>query len=249
MNLQVDVGNTFLKWRLLDEAKVVCRGKEGTSSNAYFTKLPSWREVTSIAISSVASSCVSENIINTCRDLRPDVVPFVAETNATFADIQCAYSRPSQMGVDRWLAVIAGYYKYRNSCCVVDCGSAITVDVISDNGMHLGGYIMPGQYLMKKSLTDETGNVRFNDAETFDVGFGKNTAECVQGGINFMITSVIDSLVRRMAVIGIKNIVITGGDGQFAADAHKEIEFCPDLVFEGLSYVSGVNPLPIAKKG
>jgi len=211
MNLQIDVGNTFLKWRVVGNGGVIARGGHATNVEECLAGFAFWKELKSIALASVASAECDARLLSVLEVCRPDIAPFVASTQAYFNGVACAYELPVQMGVDRWLAVIAGYLKYKASCCIVDCGSAITVDVVSCDGTHEGGYIVPGIRLMRESLTAGTKRVLFNDLESLGVGVGSNTAECVGRGINFMVFSVIEQLKREQSKKGVEHLFVTGG--------------------------------------
>lgn len=58
----------------------------------------------------------------------------------------------AQLGVDRWLAVLGCRALDRLPCVVVDCGTAITIDLVDREGIHIGGYILPGLGLMQEAL-------------------------------------------------------------------------------------------------
>ena len=152
MNLQIDVGNTFLKWRVVEGGAVIARGGHATAAEECLAGFTFWNQVKTIALASVASTEVESRLLCVLKSYRPDITPFIACTQFFFEGVSCAYELPEQMGVDRWLALVAGYLKYGESCCIVDCGSAITVDVVNSSGSHEGGYILPGMRLMKKSL-------------------------------------------------------------------------------------------------
>lgn len=241
MNLQIDVGNSFIKWRVIGMGRVVSRGSEATSSDISLCGVDLWGSITSISISSVASEHVDQGLRQLCQDRCPDVKPFFARSEASFRGIINAYSQPSKLGVDRWLAVIAAYSRYKESCFVVDCGSAITIDVVDRNGRHLGGYIVPGVGLMKRSLSAGTKKVEFGVLREVGVGYGCTTSECVHAGVDFVARSIFESLGVRMAQEGIDRLVVTGGDGEYVCSLSSGAEFCPDLVLEGLSLVSGVK--------
>lgn len=238
MNLQIDVGNTFLKWRVTEGVEIIGRGGHVTNADEYLAAFPYWGEIKTIALASVASEESEACLLSVLRQYRPDLTPYVACTEPFFGHVRCAYDLYGTMGVDRWLALIAGYLRYGESCCVVDCGSAITVDTVGSSGLHEGGYILPGIRLMKKSLMTGTEKVEFEDASVVKMDYGKNTTECVQNGINYMIFSVFDSLKRRLYQEGITHLFVTGGDAGIVASLHENVEVVPDLVLDGLALVS-----------
>ena len=241
MNLQIDVGNTFLKWRVVGERGVIARGGNATGVANCLAGFDYWDELKTVALASVASVECDSRLISVLKERRPDISPFIATTQAYFNGVACAYELPTQMGVDRWLAIIAGYLKYKASCCIVDCGSAITVDMVGGAGVHEGGYIVPGVRLMRESLTAGTKRVLFDDMGSLGVEGGKSTTECVGRGINFMVFSVIEQLKREQFKKGIKHLFVTGGDAKLVASLCDGVEVVPDLVLDGLELVSCFN--------
>lgn len=241
MNLQVDAGNSFIKWRVLDAERVVLRGREDTSNNVSMSEIDVWDGIGSVSISSVASGGVDRSLQGLFRENLPNVTPFFAKSQALFGGVANAYKDPAQLGVDRWLAVIAGFSKYNESCFVVDCGSAITIDLVDAAGRHQGGYILPGIELMKRSLSAGTKRVEFDSLCGQGIKYGETTSECVQAGVSFAMLSVFEGLLSRMAGDQVKRLIVTGGDGAYASSLSQSIEYYPDLVFEGLSLVDGVG--------
>lgn len=235
MNLQIDIGNSFLKWRLLDAGKVVSRGREIASDSLAMEGITEWSRIVSVSVSSVSAEEADCQLRAVLLDKLPSLTPFFAQSQVSLRGVVNAYKVPSQLGVDRWLAVVAGYAKYRESCFIVDCGSAITVDVVDSEGCHRGGYIIPGLTLMKQSLTDGTERVQFDNVVESDSKYGVTTTECVQAGVNFSLISIFELLHKRMEVEEIKRLIVTGGDGAYVASILSYVEYHPDLVLEGLT--------------
>ncbi len=248
MNLQIDVGNSLLKWRVLAGEEVVARGVEPTVTDDRLSGFSLWHDLESISIACVASFDERARLLAVCQQGRPDITPFVASVQCTFNAVECGYENPDQLGVDRWLALVAGFYRYQESCCVVDCGSAITVDIVDDRGGHRGGYILPGLELMKRSLSSGTRQVNFEEVDVENIGYGHTTTECVQQGLRFMLGSLFDGLLQRARRDGVRHFIVTGGDAARLAPVEAGVEISPDLVLDGLSLVTGIKKLPVVKK-
>ena len=241
MNLQIDIGNTFLKWRVVVDGRVVKRGGHATEFEEYLADFNFWDELEGVALASVASPECDARLLSVISMNRPDITPFVATTQAFFNGVSCAYESPSQMGVDRWLAIIAGYLRCESPCIVIDCGSAITVDIVNGFGVHEGGYIMPGVRLMRASLALGTKRVLFDDLSEAGVAVGRNTAECVGSGVNYMALSLVEQLKREMRTKDIGHLFVTGGDAELIASLCDGVEVMPDLVLDGLELVQMFN--------
>ena len=154
MILQLDMGNSATKWRL-DST----RGRlvEGSLLPALETR-PAAVWVASVADANREAELASE------AKARWGLAPWFARSSAAACGVSNSYAEPERMGVDRWLAMIAAYQRIAGPVCVIDAGSALTIDFVATDGRHRGGYILPGMAMMERSLLGETARVRFGDA-------------------------------------------------------------------------------------
>ena len=90
------------------------------------------------------------------------------------------YTDPSQLGSDRWAALIAAWHLVQRACMVVDSGTATTVDALSAQGEFVGGLILPGVELMQRSLASVASQVKPAPAEY--VLFPQNSADALYSG-------------------------------------------------------------------
>lgn len=260
MIVDIDVGNTRLKWRAFREDSIACA--QGAvpvaevSSQQDVDDIFAEQSVTSVSIVRVAAvnSCCNDYISAWAQSQGSAV--YFAQTQAYGAGVKNAYKDASQMGVDRWLAIIAAYHQwsqYRsvgeevgNRAVVVDAGSALTVDVITDAGIHKGGYIVPGLLMMREALLGKTEQVRFSeDGEQYQhsLCLGNSTKNAVLSGIAVMHLGFIRHLLSDVVIESgdcVSDIFITGGDGAYLADLLRKegvrnIYHTPDLVMDGLS--------------
>ncbi|SIS86104.1 type III pantothenate kinase [Neptunomonas antarctica] len=236
MRLEIDAGNTFLKWRLMDAQRLV-------ESNSILTKDFKAQSMASLAtyavqqilVGSVAGVENNHQVQAACISLW-GIDPIFAKTSNNCAGVKNSYLDASKMGVDRWLAMIAAYKKVNRSVIVVDCGSAITVDYVSAKGVHQGGYIIPGLRLMRESLLRNTAQVRFDQDHTgMAMRPGVNTTEAVMHGCSYLFQSLAHSLKDEADAE--TELFITGGDGELMHSMMASGLFEPDLVMEGLVWV------------
>ena len=156
-----------------------------------------------------------------------------AYTQDRWQDLINSYDDCSCMGVDRWLAMVAVRNLTKQAACVIDCGSASTVDFIAANGQHEGGYIIPGQRLMVQSLLQDTANIVFAEHEREVVaGYGTSTAGAVLKGVSRMHEAGIGAIASAALQRGYV-IYATGGDGDFLAEV-QGIHLVDELVLDGL---------------
>ena len=149
------------------------------------------------------------------------------------------YNDVGRLGVDRCLAMVAAYDRYQGGVLVIDCGSAMTADLILATGEHVGGYIFPGFSLLKQSLLSGTYKVIVSANVEQSYKLGTNTEECVDNGGHMMVRSTLYGLIELAAGYGVSNVLLTGGDGLKAkALIGGGCEYDKDLVFKGLGMVS-----------
>jgi type III pantothenate kinase len=241
MILEFDIGNTTLKWRLLDIAgAVIKRGRLGSVA-----QLPeiegSLEGVTRIRVSSVATPATAATLDKWVRSrLGPGIE--LAQAEGACAGLTNSYAEPERMGVDRWLAMLAAYVPRGRAVLVIDAGTALTLDFIDAGGQHRGGYILPGQVLSQDALLRETSRVRFTEDSIVCALPGRSTAEAVRNGALFSLVAAATAAARQARSFWGDDFaaVITGGDGEVVHDhlvaAGEVCEFVPDLVFEGLGF-------------
>jgi type III pantothenate kinase len=149
--------------------------------------------------------------------------------------IQHCYHRPERLGIDRLLAMEAAYRMVKDKVVVIDCGSAVTVDVVARSGDHLGGYIVPGYRLQMKSLTTDT-NLTFENVEP-KMDLGMDTSSCIKNGSLKMIHAFCQSIISDVKP---EKVFVTGGDLKGDLSSIKEFGIFDELlVFKGMKYVYG----------
>jgi type III pantothenate kinase len=159
-----------------------------------------------------------------------------------------AYSEPQDLGVDRWLAIIAAYQRAKGAVCVIDCGTALTVDVVDGKGQHLGGLILPGLGMMRDSLLQraegidyEPENEPFSD-DAVPTLLANDTQGAVEAGSLYASIAFIERVVADLEreVGQAMQVLLTGGD---APDIEpllaRELDYSPRLVLEGLALMAG----------
>lgn len=234
MILEIDAGNTFVKWRLINKKGVVSRGRvKALMLNEGVPE--SWLEgVVKVRVSSVAGDHVNGLINTALKSI--DVSIAYAYSSKACAGVVNAYVDPVRLGVDRWLAMLAAYNQCHKMCCIVDCGSAITVDYVDAEGFHQGGFIMPGLRLMQQGLLSNTAEIIVDhDCRQFDIEPGCHTSSAVSHGINYMFMSLAEKVSSEVKESG-GELFVTGGDGKLFAGLVAESRYDPDLVLDGLKW-------------
>lgn len=234
--LEFDAGNSRLKWRLVSEKQVMARGHL-VNSDSWLRQLPllldQLGEIDGARASVVSGSeryDVLSTVIHQCRGmdlLQAKVQPF-------WQGVKVAYEDPSQLGVDRWLAMLGAHDQEpgRNKV-IVDCGTAITIDLVDQQGVHHGGYIIPGVTLMKTALKANTANLDLVQQLPESIGPGRNRSECINQGVLAMVVAMINAQLNHYSD---SVVYVTGGDGCLLEPfVDAQCRLIPELVMDGLA--------------
>ncbi|MEO7557480.1 MAG: type III pantothenate kinase [Gammaproteobacteria bacterium] len=243
--LLIDAGNSRIKWAWLDSEGLRETGSCLHTEDAFFHPTDSiWAQVARparIIASNVAGARFAEKLTAHAQQhwqLRPE---FITPIAAAFG-ITNAYSEPGRLGADRWAALIAAYHSNPGACCVVDCGTAITIDALCAEGKHLGGLILPGLTMMRSALSSNTqGLANTIDEPTANLApFARDTAAAITSGGLYAVVAAIDRIVaEQCAAVKFNTLIITGGDAAriqplLSAEYHYE----PNLVLHGLAIIA-----------
>ncbi len=237
--LLIDIGNTRLKWALLDADEVFgdcgVTVHDGDPASALPDLAP--LQPLDIWIAHVTGAENGERLRRAVLE-RYGRAPRYARSAASWQGLKNVYAEPERLGVDRWLALVAAWAQRRGASCVVDAGTALTVDVIDAEGRHLGGIIAAGLQTQQKALL---GNTRFGTrrhALRYHGGLGDDTESCVRQGAILACLGAIDRACA--AAGGGARLLITGGDAAvLLPHLGADWEHRPHLVLEGLRALAG----------
>lgn len=243
MILELDCGNSYVKWRIVDGVCDVPVA-EGivTTVLDLISDLRSRHLMSAITRSRMASvrgDAETEEMIGELTDTLHVKVDKAGPSNRAGSVIN-GYRDQQRLGVDRWLAIIAAYDLCKQACLVIDMGTAITVDLVAQDGAHLGGYIVPGAALLRGQLLAHARRVQYDVTESSlalsELSPGRSTAEAVERGCLIMLRSYIATQIESAESYLGKGFTtfVTGGDAALAKDLSSAI-CVPDLVFRGLA--------------
>jgi type III pantothenate kinase len=248
MILEFDCGNTRIKWRVRDGSHIVRRGFFLTSDTVTAEMIDNVesQHIKRVLISSVLSAQQNQQLLQAVKHtLR--LVPEFALSVRRKAGIINGYEPAEKLGVDRWLAMVAAKKNTQKPLVVVDCGSAITVDVVSSQGFHLGGYIAPGLALMRKSLSGGTAAIQLsNMSYPQHLNPGRNTQDAIFSAEFIMIKALIDQAKKCVMTNESSEpaLWVTGGDGEWLSSLFEGSVYVEDLVMDGLVSVFEQRGMP-----
>lgn len=144
---------------------------------------------------------------------------------------------PEQVGADRVCTAAAAHDQLRQACAVADLGTAITIDLASEQGAFLGGAILPGLRLAARSLHEYTAKLPEIVPHDPVEDCGRNTSEAINNGIVLGTLGALREIVERYATkLGRwPPLVATGGDAELIARHCDFIDaVVPDLTLRGI---------------
>ncbi len=259
--LLVDIGNTRIKWALLRGAapgRQRAAGHAGWSSAQYRSALfAGTSRVTDVVAVSVASTRVEQRFASAVRAAigRP---PQFIRTSRRAGGVTNGYRAAWRLGADRWVALIGAHAAHRppRATCVVDVGTALTIDLVDAQGLHAGGAIVPGPRLMVASLLAGTSGIghRAGPAAVQGRGgrvsrslFATGTQQGLEAGARHAVAAAIDrasSLAQqRVGTRAPLELLLTGGAAPaVAALVTAPHRLVPDLVLRGLAVLCRLGP-------
>jgi type III pantothenate kinase len=241
--LLVDVGNTRIKWAAWSSGTLA---PQRAAEYSGWTRQDWQRELFAEGpYERVVAACVAGDpgrraLEAAARDAGAGHVEFVASTAAA-AGVRNAYPEPRLLGVDRWVAIVGAWSLTGSACCVVDVGTAATIDGLDASGRHLGGYIVPGPRLMVRSLLTGTSDLAAHTAASGNdasATLATNTRDAIERGCRVALAALVDHACADVAARAATTprLLVTGGAAaEIAPYVKARVESIPDLVLHGLA--------------
>ena len=227
--LLLDVGNTAIKWRLTRADCLLTSGGAVAHTDALLRVVED-QPWSAVGISSVVAERAHQAVVE-ALGFRQAAPVKVAVSESSSMGVRNSYAVPEEMGVDRWLAMLAAHCLHEGPMCVIDAGTAITLDLLTTDGAHLGGYIFPGADLMSLALTNATGRINAALMDPPTLAPGNGTAHCVSAGAW---RSALGAVQSVLADFPDHRPLLTGGGADALIELGLVADTNPDLVFEGL---------------
>lgn len=232
----IDIGNSRTKYCIVSQEK---RGSVQSISNELLTSdylSKCFSKIDKLIVASVSHHELTNKIELWCHEHQINYQQVVSEKSKN--GVVSAYQTPNQLGVDRWLTLIAANELYPSkNILIVDAGTATTIDLLAENGLHQGGWILAGIDTLFNCVLENTSQVKASVANAASLSFGANSSENVNnatwaatvGAVNLAI------LQSEQQGIAIDEILLTGGNGSTLVSLlSHQCTMIEDLVFIGL---------------
>lgn len=246
--LLIDAGNSRIKWCLFDRGRLsrvhAAPWTPGTVDRVTTRMLRGFRQLDAILVCSVASRKVAGALSGAARR-QGLVAPRFVRSERRAAGIVNGYHEPWRLGVDRWVAMLGARAKFPGrALCIVDVGTATTIDLLDAQGRHRGGVIAPGPALMVSNLLAQTAQIRRRaGGGGRSVGgprqlFARNTRAALNAGAMYASAGLVaQAMHKAQRQLGASPLlVLTGGGAKTIAPLlprpHRRVE---DLVLRGLA--------------
>lgn len=241
MNLLVDLGNSRLKWALQRPGRLAMQAAVARDMDPRQVLDAAWADVAPPA--RVLAACVAGSAwceaLDQWAQARWGVRVEFAQAREAQCGVRAAYREPHTLGVDRWAALIAARALAPRGACIVDCGTAVTVDALDADGLHRGGVIFPGLALLRAALargTEAIGSALGNEESVL----ARATPDAVAAGTLHGLAGAIARMVdEQSALAGPLAVLFTGGDApKLQVLLRREVQLVPDLVLQGLARIA-----------
>jgi len=239
MNLVIDIGNTRIKFAIFENQKLLI--DEKIESEIFSSKVKelfkAYPEIDNAIISSVRTLDKEVDIVSLFCNVH------VLSQNSKIP-FKNSYRTPQSLGVDRIALVAASYYTYpHRNVLVIDAGTCITYDVITEYGEYLGGAISPGLLMRYKAMNNQTDGLPLLEPIQLEDFIGNATQSCMHSGIVNGIVNEVEGVVgqykKRFKDL---TVILTGGDAHFFGKRLKNSIFANSkFLLEGLNYLLEYN--------
>lgn len=248
MILCIDAGNSRLKWGLWDEDGAAWRARDGADYGDAIAALSLPLPVLPqrILACNVAGAGVAARIEALAAALAVPLAWF--RSSAAAAGVRNGYAVPTQLGADRWAALIGARARHAGSALVVMAGTATTIDVLDAAGVFRGGLILPGLDLMRRTLAQNTAALP--EARGCFHEIPVNTDDAIVSGSLVATLGAIERMARRMTRVGAEPGIASGHAGfacllsggaaaVLAPHLDLPLQRVDNLVLDGLAQFAG----------
>jgi len=239
VNILVDIGNSRSKYCCADSNNINCLTQITAVDNESFNQCFFERHFINaekVIVANVSSDLLTSNLKCWCN--RRNLAYIEVKSEESRGRVTSAYEKPQQLGVDRWLTLLATAELYPNkSVLIIDVGTATTIDLLDSSGQHLGGWILAGISTLFNSVLKETNKVNATITNDASLAFGSNTSSNVNNACWAATVGLIEQAISQAKeeLNQLDEIIITGGNSkEIEKLTSAKLTQIDELIFYGL---------------
>jgi type III pantothenate kinase len=222
MLLVVDIGNTQTHFGCFREGELVehwrFRTVAGATGDEIGERIAGLLSLSGIGRDEIDAVCVSSVVPPLGRQYEAMAERyFKAECLTVGPGVKTGMAiridNPLEVGADRLVNAVAAYDRVGEACVVVDFGTGINFDAVSDAGEYLGGAIAPGVEISLTALTERGARIGRIELDAPETAIGKSTRAAIQSGVIYGFAGLIDGIAHRIRdeLGGTPRLIATGG--------------------------------------
>jgi type III pantothenate kinase len=234
MIIAIDAGNTRIKWGVHDGAGWADQGVLATADAAWLgDAADEWPAGARVLLCNVAGAAVGQTLSRILERHHRRLTLFHASDAA--CGVHNAYDRPSQLGADRWAALIGARGQTSDACLVVGAGTATTLDWLDASGQFRGGAILPGFDLMRAALAQNTTQLPLGQPDEGQFcAEPRNTLDAIFSGCLHAQAGAVERMFATMAVEGALCLLTGGAAARLAPHLNIPYKKVDNLILDGL---------------
>ncbi|MCS7082386.1 MAG: type III pantothenate kinase [Bacteroidetes bacterium] len=247
MWLTVDIGNSTVVGGLFEGYRLVHTFQRRTDASAPVSAYVDWlregigdRSVERAGLVSVVPALTG--VMNEAIQAVTGSAPLLVQPKLKLP-VQMGYHTPETLGMDRLCGAAAAFNRHRQAVIVVDAGTALTFNVVDDQGVFLGGAITAGLELILRSLHQDTALLPEVNLQLPRYPVGRSTQACIQVGVLYGMIDLVTGLVQRIRkhLKVDSKVILTGGWSGFLSQYLPVDEHDPYLVLHGVRLIMTLN--------
>jgi type III pantothenate kinase len=253
MLLAVDIGNTqthlgaFEGERLIEHWRFQTRA--GATGDELAERIGALLSLSRMTLAEIDSVCVASVV--------PPLGTRYEQLTERYLDAKCLtvgpgtetgmpirIDDPYKVGADRLVNAVAAYDRFRSACVVVDFGTGINFEAVSDEGEYLGGAIAPGLEISLSALVDRAARIPRIELDEPEAAIGRSSQAAIQSGVVFGFAGLIDGVIGRMEEeLGEVRLLATGGLAAAIVPFTETVSEVDELLtLKGLRLIHERNP-------
>lgn len=237
MLIAIDIGNTSIKFGVFDHKELLYQGKVNANET-----LP--KDILAKYSVKKAIYCATGQVTGVMMAQIKGFEHYHELTHETPIPVQSKYMTPSTLGRDRIAAVCGAFEAYPSqNVLIIDAGTCITYEVLTKDGIYLGGNIAPGLKMRIQAMHEFTAKLPIVPLSLPTELIGRQTETALQNGaVRGSLLEIVEFRSRVKRKIGVLTTVLTGGDADFLDNNLKIKTFVNrTLVLHGLQAIYSFN--------